>query len=69
MDIIVTLSESEANAAAAVLRGYVQHQRERLGEQAAGQRNLQLVAAALAAIERAMPNRRAAGPAGSPARE
>ena len=69
MDLIVTLNESEANAAAAVLRGYVQHQRERLGERAAGQRNFQLVSAALEAIERALQERRAAGPAGSPARE
>ena len=42
---------SRALAAGAVLRGYVQHQRERLGEQAATNPNFQNVSSALQALE------------------
>jgi hypothetical protein len=47
MQVSVQLDRSAANAAAAVLRGYLQHQRERLGERAAENLNFRLVSAAL----------------------
>jgi hypothetical protein len=49
--IIVQVTSSEANAAAAVLRGYVAHQRERLGDKADSNPNLRLVEGALRALE------------------
>jgi hypothetical protein len=49
--ITLRLTKAQALAAGAVLRGYVQHQRERLGDQAATNPNFQNVAAALSAIE------------------
>jgi hypothetical protein len=54
MQLLVQLDKSEANAAAAVLRGYLQHQRERLGERAEQNPNFRLVSAALAALEQAL---------------
>ncbi len=54
MQLLVRLGKSEANAAAAVLRGYLQHQRERLGEQAEKTPNFRLVSAALRALEQAL---------------
>lgn len=47
----IRLTKAQALAAGAVLRGYVQHQRERLGDQAATNPNFQNVSAALRAIE------------------
>ena len=49
--ITLRLTKPQALAAGAVLRGYVQHQRERLGDQAATNPNFQNVSAALRAIE------------------
>ena len=49
--IEVRLTKAQWLAAGAVLRGYVQHQRERLGDQAATNPNFQNVSAALRAIE------------------
>lgn len=49
--IEVRFTRAQALAAGAVLRGYVQHQRERLGDRAATNPNFQNVAAALRAIE------------------
>jgi len=54
MQVSVQLDRSAANAAAAVLRGYLQHQRERLGERAAENLNFRLVSAALEALEQAL---------------
>lgn len=54
MELLVQLGKSEANAAAAVLRGYLQHQRERLGERAEENANFRLVSGALAALEQAL---------------
>ena len=47
----IRLSRAQALAAGAVLRGYVQHQRERLGDQAATNPNFQNVSAAVRAFE------------------
>lgn len=66
MQLMVRLDKSEANAAAAVLRGYLQHQRERLGEHAEENRNFRLVLAALAALEQALA---AASPADEPSHD
>lgn len=54
MELLVRLGKSEASVAAAVLRGYLQHQRERLGERAEETPNFRLVSAALAALEQAL---------------
>jgi hypothetical protein len=48
---VESATKPQALAAGAVLRGYVQHQRERLGDQAATNPNFQNVSAALRAIE------------------
>ena len=61
--IEVRLTKEQAIAAGAVLRGYVRHQRERLGEQAKSNPNYRNVAGALAALEAQL------GPAGVPAQE
>ena len=47
----VRLTRAQALAAGAVLRGYVAHQRERLGEQAESNHNFRNVSGALAAFE------------------
>ncbi|HEY8476684.1 MAG TPA: hypothetical protein VIN09_07445 [Chloroflexota bacterium] len=50
-EVVVRLTRRQANAAAAVLRGYLAHQRERLGDQAEANENFRLVKGALEAIE------------------
>jgi hypothetical protein len=55
---VIRLSPAQALAAGAVLRGYLAHQRERLGEQADGNPNFRNVAGALDAIESALGARR-----------
>ncbi len=49
----VELTQRQIRAAAAVLRGYLQRQRERRGAAAVATTNFRLVAAALAALENA----------------
>ena len=49
--VTVDLTRAQALAAGAVLRGYVAHQRERLGDQADSNRHLRNVQGALAAFE------------------
>jgi hypothetical protein len=64
----IRLTRTQAIAAGAVLRGYVQHQRERLGDQAATNPNFQHVSAALRAIEEQLGGEPGAAPA-DPARQ
>lgn len=47
----VSLTQAQAVAAGAVLRGYLAHQRERLGDRAGENPNFRNVSAALAALE------------------
>ncbi len=55
--IAVQLTRAEALAAGAVLRGYLSHQRERLGAQAAANPNFRNVEGALRAFESALESR------------
>jgi hypothetical protein len=66
--ILIRLSPAQALAAGAVLRGYLAHQRERLGEQAESNPNFRNVAGALDAIDAALGVRRdQSGASGQPA--
>jgi hypothetical protein len=49
--VTIRLTRAQALAAGSVLSGFVQHQRERLGDQAASNVNLQNVSAVVRAIE------------------
>ena len=55
----IKLTRAQAVAAGAVLRGYVEHQRERLGDRATTNPNFQNVSAALQAIEARLGQERA----------
>jgi hypothetical protein len=49
--IVLRLTRAQALAAGSVLSGFVQHQRERLGDEAAANPNLQHVSAVVRALE------------------
>jgi hypothetical protein len=65
----VRLTKAQWLAAGAVLRGYVEHQRERLGDRAATNPNFQNVSAALHAIEQQVGRERGADTSAVPDRD
>ena len=65
----IRMTRAQAVAAGAVLRGYVEHQRERLGDRAATNPNFQNVSAALHAIEQQVGRERGADTSAVPDRD
>lgn len=49
--VVIRLTRAQALAAGAVLSGFVQHQRERMGDEAAANPNYQHVSAVVRALE------------------